>query len=487
MINEFLLASPLIVISVSAIVLLMFDAFIRNKQVIYFSTIILLLIYIGFSVYTLFINPTQFGNISGTYLGGHLSFSTFASIFDILFGIAGLIAILSAKEYNEKAFKNYNEYYSLILLSIVGMTSIAHSGSLLMLFLGVELMSITFYVLAGFFRTKSASIEAAIKYFFLGSFASAFLLFGISFVYGSSSSIYFAQISESLLTSAVNPLYFKIGVGLLIVGLSFKVAAFPFHQWAPDVYFGSPTISAGFLSTAGKIAALAGFVVVFKNLVLNSTTDLNVLHTSELARNILAIISACTMLIGNITAISQTNIKRMLAYSSVAHAGYILMGIVSNSVEGYSAVAYYSLAYIFMQAGAFAILSVLEDKDGNNISLDDFKNLRATHPILAAVMTCFMLSLAGIPPFGGFFGKYFLFVSSIKAGYTWLTIVAVIASIISMYFYIRVILNMYFQSNDSPIGDVKIGNSKIAIAICIIGIIAIGIYPNLFYNLFMII
>ncbi len=483
MINEFVLASPLITISVLSILLLMVDAFIRNKNVVYWGSVFFLLAFIGVSAYALSICPADSVYIKETYAGEHLSFGVLPYVFDILFGIAGLIAVLSAKEYNGKAYKNFNEFYSLILLSMVGMVVISHSNSLLMIFLGIELMSIVFYVLAGFFRDKLSSIEAGLKYFFLGSFASAFLLLGIAFLYGSSGSIYFNHISHAFQTGAVVPVYYNIGMALLIIGFAFKVAAFPLHQWAPDVYYGSPTISAGFLSTAGKVAALAGLVVVFKNFALYYSPTQELTHTTFLSREILAYISAATMLIGNITALSQTNVKRMLAYSSVAHAGYLLMGIVANSAEGYSAVAYYSMAYIFMQAGAFAILSVLENKEGDNLDFENFKNLRATHPVLAAIMTCFMLSLAGIPPFGGFFGKYFLFISAMEAGFVWLTIVAVIASIISMYFYIKLILNMYFKQNDTPIGEVAIHNTKIAIAICIIGIIAIGVYPNLFNNL----
>lgn len=484
MINEFILASPLITIAAGAIIVLMLDALVRNKNVVLYASLLFLFGLLGAGIYTLTINPAEYVGIDKSYVGNHLAFGGYSAIFDLLFAIAGIITILSAKEYHTKSYKNYNEFYSLALLSITGMVTIAHSNSLLMLFLGVELMSISFYILAGFFRNRLTSIEAALKYFFLGAFASGFLLFGISFLYGSSGSIYLDKISTLLQTGAVNDLYFKIGMGLLIIGLSFKVAAFPLHQWAPDVYYGSPTVSAGFLSTAGKIAALSGFVIIFRNLVLNTSVDINYLHTSQITREILAYIAAATMIIGNLTALSQKNVKRMLAYSSVAHAGYILMGAVSNTPEGYSAIAYYSLAYIFMQAGAFAVLSVLETKEGDNLTLDDYNNLRATHPILAAIMTCFMLSLAGIPPFGGFFGKYFLFVSAVKSGYVWLTVVAVIASIISMYFYIGLILNMYFKQNDNPIGEVKMFNSRIAIAICIIGIIAIGIYPNLFYDLF---
>lgn len=480
---EFQLASPLISISLFSILLLMLDAFVKSKKLIQISAIGFLLAFVGISLNGL--NLAMCDVQSFTYAGEHLAFSKFSYVFDALFGLAGVIALLSAGEYNAKGYKNYKEYYSIVLLSITGMVTIAHANSLLMLFLGVELMSLMFYVLAGFFRNRLTSLEASLKYFFLGSFASAFLLFGIAFIFGSTGNIYFNHIAEQFVSGGINHIYYAIGMGLITIGLAFKVAAFPFHQWAPDVYFGSPTVSAGFLSTAGKVAALSAFVVIFKQLVLDTSASQNLLQVAHLNRDILAYISAATMIIGNLTALSQSNVKRMLAYSSVAHAGYILMGIVANNQGGYEAVMYYSIAYIFMQAGAFAILATLECEGGERISLDDFKGLHSTQPVLAAIMTCFMLSLAGIPPFGGFFGKYFLFINAMNAGYAWLTIVAVIASIISMYFYIRVILNMYFKANDNPIQKQVMGLSQLAIAICIIGIIAIGIYPNIIHSLVM--
>lgn len=483
MINEFILASPLMVIAFGAIAVLMLDAATRSKQAVYYGSI-LFLILLGVSAgYTLQFGATEIAQVDKSISANSMFFGGISAVFDIIFAMGGILTIYSAREYIKKGYKEYNEFYSLILLSIVGMVVIAHANSLLMLFLGVELMSITFYILAGFFRNRISAIEAALKYFLLGSFASAFLLYGIAMMYGSTGSFMLSDISRLIAEGHFNATYLSIGLGLMIVGLSFKVAAFPFHQWAPDVYFGAPTVVSGFLSTAGKAAAFAALILVGKNVLAIPTSDLVYIHNSETARLVLAVIAAATMLIGNLSALAQKNVKRMLAYSSVAHAGYMLMGIVSNSIEGYTAIAYYSAAYLFMQVGAFAIVGLLETNDEQNMMISDYSNLRAAHPILAAIMACFMLSLAGIPPFGGFFGKYFLFVSAIKAGYLWLTIVAVVSSIISMYFYIGLILTMYFKPNDTPLNVGKFQGTSLTIAYAIIGIVLIGIVPNLFYGM----
>jgi NADH-quinone oxidoreductase subunit N len=483
MINEYILASPLIVMAIGAILALMTDAAIRSKSAVYYITLFTLILSGACAAYTLQFDAATITTVDKSISNNAMFFGGISAAFDIAFCLAGIMTVLSGKDYIKKGYKEYSEFYSLILLSIVGMISIAHANSLLMLFLGVELMSIVFYVLAGFFRTKISSIEAALKYFFLGAFASGFLLYGIAMIYGASGSMNLDQIANIIATKGVNNAYLAIGLGLLIMGLGFKVAAFPFHQWAPDVYTGAPTAVTGFMSTAGKAAALCAFILVGRCIISSPVTNIDNITTSITAREIIAYLSAATMLIGNLSALAQKNVKRMLAYSSVAHAGYLLMGIVANSQDGYSAVLLYSFAYVFMQVGAFAIVSALETKDEGNLMISDYKSLRVTHPALAAIMSCFMLSLAGIPPFGGFFGKYFLFVAAIKAGYLWLTIVAVIASIISMYFYIGLILNMYFKDSDNPIRAQYSSGGKLAIGLAFIGIIAIGLAPNFITNL----
>ncbi|MFN3307426.1 MAG: NADH-quinone oxidoreductase subunit N, partial [Candidatus Kapaibacteriota bacterium] len=264
---------------------------------------------------------------------------------------------------------------------------------------------------------------------------------------------------------------------LVFVGLSFKVAAFPFHQWAPDVYTGAPTTISAFMSTAGKASAILAMFLIAKNVLSQFSLFDSTKEFYKDTQLILALISALTMLVGNFIALVQRNVKRMLAYSSVAHAGYLLMGIVANNPDGWNAIAYYSLAYLLMQSGAFIILSLSETIDNDFNSIDDFHGLSKKHPFLAGTMSVFMLSLAGIPPFAGFFGKYLLFVSIIKSGFLWLTIIAVISSIISMYYYIGLILAMYFKEFKEGIKP-RFGLPFVAVVICLVLTVIFGIFPQ---------
>ncbi len=448
MMNEFILASPIIAISAFSILLLMLDAFSTNKKIVFPVGILFLLITLVLSAITAFIPASEIAAIEKPIAGNMLLFGAFPAFFDILFCLVGIMTFLSGREFIQKFNKPLNEYYTLVMLAITGMITIAHSNNLLMTFLGIELMSIVFYVLAGFFRERINSIEAAMKYFILGSFATGFLIYGIAMLYGATGVTDASSIVELVKAGTFNSTYLTIGIGLVIVGLSFKIAAFPFHQWAPDVYTGSPTVITGFMSTAGKAAAFSAFIIVAGSVLLyQNKENADSAHILNVSLSVLAVISAITMLIGNISALTQKNVKRMLAYSSVAHAGYMMMGLVSNTTSGYTSIMFYAAAYTFMQFGAFAIVSILEKSDESNTDIDDYKGLHRRNPVLAFLMTIFMLSLAGIPPMAGFFGKYFLFVNAINAGYVWLTVIAVIASIISMYFYIG--LNVFPRVRNS--------------------------------------
>jgi NADH-quinone oxidoreductase subunit N len=406
---------------------------------------------------------------------GMLIFNDLTYYFDILFCLAGILTIAVSKDYLFKVYENYKEHYSLLIFAIFGMMCIAHSNNLIVLFLGIETMSVTFYAMTGFLKRRKTAVEGALKYFLLGAFATGFLLYGMAMLYGSTGSMDYQLINASIASQEAIPLYLKLGIGLLLIGLLFKVAAFPFHQWAPDVYQSAGTPTAGFMSTAGKVAALSGFIGIFIAIM-----PIDTIYTAEVIL-IVAVASALTMLIGNITALKQTNIKRMLAYSSVGHAGYMLMGIVSNSAEGTAAILYYSLAYILTQIGAFTIIGIIETKEETGLTLSEYAGLSKRYPFLSATLSMFLFSLAGIPPFAGFFGKYYLFVSAINSGFTWLTIVAVITSIIACYFYLSVIVTMYFKSEDNEnilhIGKIKL--SKATILIAAIGVVMISFIPFL--------
>jgi len=482
---EYIFASPLISILFFSVFIPVIDGLTKNKTTVFVLTLSGLLITGILAIYTLMLPADEILKLdsSTTISKNMLLFGGFSAYFDILFCLAGVLVILASRNYLNREYGEYKEYYSLILASISGMILIAHSNNLLILFIGIETMSIPFYILAGFFRTNQKSVEASIKYFLLGAFSTGFLIYGIAMIYGATGSIDISIISSKIQTGQAIDLYLKIGLALLIIGLCFKVAIFPFHQWAPDVYDGSPTVVSAFLSTAGKAAALVGFIIIAKGfLPHHSFNEISSMLNTNF-KLILAILSAITMIIGNITALVQKNVKRMLAYSSVAHAGYLLMGIASNNQDGWSGIMFYSTAYVFMQIGAFIVVSVLERQTDNFITFEEYSGLRNSHPFLAAVMAMFMLSLAGIPPFAGFFGKYYLFVAAVKADLLWLTVIAVIASIISMYFYIGLILQMYFKEPLSKEPESDTGLAKITLAISAIGILLFGIFPQIIVNL----
>ncbi|OGU13935.1 MAG: hypothetical protein A2X61_16510 [Ignavibacteria bacterium GWB2_35_12] len=480
---------PAILISFFATSAIVIDAILlKNKSVGFYYSIIGLIITIIAAVFSLY--KTNVALIPAHHSDrlitkGMLVFSGYAAFFDILFCVAGILTILASKQYLKREYKEINEYYSLILLSIAGMMIIGHANNLLVLFIGIELMSISFYILSGFFRTNARSVEAALKYFLLGAFATGFLLYGMALIYGATGNIDINKATFFMTTVVKAPLILSIGVGLLIIGLSFKVAAFPFHQWAPDVYHGAPTVVAGFMSTAGKAAALLAMVIVIRPLIPQDIEkhELNQIFNGDTIRLIIALISAATMLIGNISALVQKNVKRMLAYSSVAHAGYLLMGIVANNPKGWDGIAFYAVAYMFMQIGAFVIISLLERNNEANLDISDYAGLSRTHPILAATMGIFMFSLTGIPPFAGFIGKYYLFASVIESGYVWLAIIAVIASLISLYFYIGLVISMYFKEPGEKLQETEKGLSYVTLGIASVALIIFGVFPSYIINL----
>ncbi|MEJ5245369.1 MAG: NADH-quinone oxidoreductase subunit N [Bacteroidota bacterium] len=445
--KELMLGFPIFFLSATGILLVISDALTgKNKVINYIFAIIILSLTIGSSGWILLNQYYKEASSLASYpiTMGMLAYNGYAYIFDVIFGVAALLTIIAAREYNERAEFEYKEFYSLVVLATVGMMMIAHSADLLLMFIGIEFMSITFYVLAGYFRKKITSVEAALKYFLLGAFASGFLLYGIALIYGATGTLTFQTISQKILAQDYNNLYLILGITLVFIGLSFKIAAFPFHQWAPDVYHGAPTVISGFLSTAGKAAAIFAFILIGKNIMFVAIRTLDSNHIITL-QNILAVLSAATMLVGNITAIAQNNVKRMLAYSSVAHAGYMLMGIVANTPDGWAGASFYATVYVFMQIGSFAIVANLEGKDGEYLDFSHYSGLYKTRPFVSVMMVVFLLSLAGIPPFAGFFGKYYIFKSAINAGYLWLTIVGIVSSLISVYFYLRLLIYIYFR------------------------------------------
>ena len=463
MVQDLLFTAPFTFLSVMAIIAMVLDALIVNSSRITFI----------FSAITLLISGilgiSTFG-LHGIGFNGMVTGGGFAAYFDILFSIGGLLTILTSRQYLQRENIEHDEFYSLVLFAVAGMMLIAHSNHLLILFIGIEVMSVSFYILSGYMRNNAKSVESSLKYFLLGAFATGFLVYGIALIYGSTGSMDYNQIALNINNNALNfPALLPVGVALIVIGLSFKAAAFPFHQWAPDVYQGAPTIVTAFMSTAGKAAAFAAFIPIVTVLMPSAPVKLQM---------IFAVMSAATMLIGNISALAQSNIKRMLAFSSVAHAGYIMMGLVSGSQYGYGGILFYLTAYMFMQIGSFIIVAILERNGEKYLELSDYAGLSKRHPVLAAFMTIFMFSLAGIPPFAGFFGKYFLFTAAIDAGFLWLTLVGVLSSIISVYFYIGLIVKMYFTEPEGQREDNEVGMSGLSLIITIAGVIVLGILPS---------
>jgi NADH-quinone oxidoreductase subunit N len=459
--NDILNILPIIIVTVTALIILILEISIKKAEP--FVYVVSLIGLIGAAVSGIQLFPSR-----ETAFFDMVNVGGYASFFHIVFILITFLTFLISRQYIERIGIYHSEYYAMILFSLVGMMLIASSRDLLMLFIGIELMSVSFYVLAGFLRERLSSNESALKYFLLGAFATGFLIYGIALIYGASGTTNLIAIAGEmdLLTGST---LFWIGVAMLVMGFSFKVASVPFHMWAPDVYEGAPTTVTAYMSTAGKAAAFSGFMLV----VLFSFGG-----GTEKLRDLFAILATASMALGNIVAISQTNIKRMLAYSSIAHAGYMLIGFAAGSELGMSGIMFYLIAYGFMNVGAFGILSMVESAEGGNLSFDDYKGFASRRPLLAVLMAVFMFSLSGIPPFAGFFGKYYIFLAAIQEGYTWLAIAGVLASIVGVYYYIRVVVYMYFYDGEVILEAEPSRIGVFALILSAYAVLHIGVLPS---------
>jgi NADH-quinone oxidoreductase subunit N len=407
---------------------------------------------------------------SGTTFGGMFISDGYSSFFKLIFFVCAILSVLISVKYIAIERVNFGEYYSLILLSTVGMMIMASAADLIVLYLGLELMALSTYILAGFIRHDIKSNEAALKYFLLGAFSSAFLLYGISLIYGltGTTDIYAiaSYISEKGLIG--NPAL-SLSMTLFAVAFGFKIAAAPFHMWAPDAYEGAPTAITAFMSVGPKAAGFAVlgrvFMIAFASIKIEWAM-------------VLIPLSILSMGIGNIVALAQTNIKRMLAYSSIAHAGYALIGVIVANNEGLSSMMTYLMIYAFMNMGAFAVIIMLRTEGFKGDSITDYEGLAKTHPLLAALMLIFMFSLTGIPPTAGFIGKLYVFMSAINAGYTWLVLVAVVFSVISAYFYLRIIMYMYMREPKVAVATSQSGTLTVALGVTTVAVLVIGVFPS---------
>ena len=391
----------------------------------------------------------------------------FSSLVSALVTFASLLSCALAIDYLSELRINHGEFYALLLLSTAGMLLMISAVDLIAVFLGLELMSIPIYVLAGFDRRKLRSNESALKYFLIGSFASAILLYGMALLYGASGSTAFSAIRSGL---ELHPTLATLGMGLVLVGFAFKVSAVPFHQWTPDVYEGAPSAVTAYMSVTVKATAFAALI----RLLGLGWGPLDGALTSALW-----VLAALTMVVGNAMAVIQTNVKRLLAYSSIAHAGYLLLGVLVATQESWSAVVFYLIGYVFMNLGAFGVVVVLAHRGHDCERIESFAGLARVRPGLAALMTLFLLSLAGIPLTVGFFAKFSLFAAAVRADFVWLTILAVLTSVISVYYYLRIPVLMYMRDPGDEKPRLAISTPEgVVLVLCAAVVLFLGIFPN---------
>jgi NADH-quinone oxidoreductase subunit N len=406
---------------------------------------------------------------AGPILAGMFVLDNFAIFFKILILISLALTILASSRYVGAAPYPGGEYYALVLFTGVGMLFMASGDNLLSIYVALETMALASYILAGYFKAERKSTEAALKYFILGAFSSGVLLYGMSLVYGAAGTLGIKPLAE-VLAGVERSNLLMLGILLVLAGLLFKIAAVPFHVWVPDVYEGSPTPVAAFFSVGPKVAAYAILARIFYAAFPKFAPDWSF---------VVAIVAAATLILGNVAALLQTNVKRLLAYSSIAHAGYALLGVLGFQTEwGLKGVLVYLAAYTFMNFGAFALVILLETRGYAAESVSDFNGLAKRNMPAAIVMLIFLLSLAGIPPTAGFIGKYYLFTAAMKAGYTWLAVLAVVASAVSLFYYFRIAQAMFLSDESDGAKLLPSYGLTAAVAVCAAGTLILGVAPE---------
>jgi NADH-quinone oxidoreductase subunit N len=497
-----------IILAATGIIILMVDIFVADRKKTMLAVLALVgILMAGYATYQQFDynagriayertalaadeGPSVLQNYDGTryalgYVGdGAVVVDNFAVVFRYIFLLGTALTVLLSIGYLQREGSARAEFYALLLFSTIGMMIMASAADLLTLFLGLETLSIPIYVLAGYHRDRIRSNEAGLKYLLMGAFASGFLIYGIAFIYGATGTLRLRFIAERL--AELGPAgitaspFMLIGVALLFVGFAFKVAAVPFHMWTPDVYEGAPTVITAYMSVAVKAAAFAGLLRVLLTLVPFQSLI-------GLVGNALWWIAVITMIFGNIIALAQDNIKRMLAYSSISHAGYLLVGVLAvmnlgTTTMAMASILYYLIAYTLMNIGAFAVVLLVARQGDKYEKIDDFAGLGKKHPALAAAMSLFLVSLAGIPPTAGFFGKFYLFGAAVTAGMIPLVVIAVLNSLVSVAYYFRPIMAMYFRpapEDDEQRGPIQIPYGvEFTLYFTATAVLLIGIIPN---------
>ena len=412
---------------------------------------------------------------SAPSFGGTVISDRFSAFFSIIFIIAAILTTLISMDYVKKKNIDSGEYYYIVLFATLGMMVMASSNDLLNVYVGLELMALSFYVLVALGPGQSRSIEGALKYFVLGALSSGILLYGISFAYGFGGTTNLPEIAQQAVRGSSGHPFLLLAIGLIAAGFAFKVALFPFHLWTPDVYEGAPVPITALLSVGSKAAAFAVFLRIFIVALPEFQPEWS---------KLLWLLSAATMLFGTVVAIAQNNIIRMMAYSSIAHAGIILIGMLVSNQTGVSGMLYYLLVYTFMNTGVFAVVTLVVKSDGKGENISDYRGLGTQQPLLAFFMALYLLALAGVPPTAGFTAKFFILASAIEAKYYWLATIGVMATAVALFFYAKVIFYMYMREPDGSLemtGPGLVGKTVLLIAAA--GTVIPGIYPAPFMEM----
>ena len=458
------LLMPELVIALTLLIVLVFDLFDSiSKKILGWMTIVGAGIALWVSI-----QMHQAGE-GGAQFYDMFMVDKFSLFFNIIFLVSTILVVLISMNYLDRGDRKQGPYYLLILLATLGMMLMAAGNELIIVFLGLELMSLSLYVLAGYFRDNPASSEAGMKYLLLGAFASAFFLYGIALIYAGAGTTSIPAIAEQITAENKSPLLLA-GMFLLVVGFGFKVAIVPFHQWAPDVYEGAPTTIAAFISAGPKAAGFAAFLRIFMEALPNLQVEWS---------GVLILLAMLTMTVGNVIAIAQTNIKRMLAYSSIAHAGYVLIGLAAANEDGVSSAMLYLLIYCVMNIGAFGAVILAKTADGENLLISDYAGLGTRKPLLAMFMGIMLLSLAGFPPTAGFVGKFYLFKAAIGSKLYLLVIVGAINTAISAFYYLRVVVTMYMREPEEELEFSPYASTLVVgLILAVLGVLLIGILPS---------
>lgn len=470
--TDLMMVAPILILLLTGITLMLLDAFKQHSSLPWVAGI-------GIAVSMIVALPPVMSALVDTpqaiSFNGMIRTGEFASMVHIFLAMSGLFTIFFVGDFMKRQVARIPDVYALIVFALIGMTLLANANDLLITFIGLETMSICLYVMAAMYKKDGRSNEAGLKYFLLGAFATGFFIYGIALIYGAGGSTNFGDPANpsmpgiDWLALKASPLFYP-GVGLMVIGFLFKVSAFPFHAWTPDVYSGSPTPLAGFMATGSKAAAFIA-LTVFMNMHPAIFAD-------EKLRTVIIVVALLTMVYGNIVAAQQSNLKRMLAYSSIAHSGYVLLAVVAGP-GGLMSVVFYMFIYTLMNIGAFGLVGMAETQMEDN-SLDSWKGYGRKNPWLGASLAIFLFSLAGIPPLAGFMGKYFVFAAAIDAGIVVPAIIGILTSVVGAYYYINVVKTMYFDDNDQPVVVTSRSMLPVAGVVILVALILIfGVFPSI--------